>query len=126
MQGDSADSQVMTFFGAARLIRVKERTRRNHLAHRLLGFLGREGMPQDFEKSFHEMVALLHKIELWWVKNVDIPTNPDFDGKEIKEDEILLGRVLGLQLLCEIALGSHEQSRVYYDELRKRKHQEGA
>lgn len=104
------------------LDRVK--TCRNHLAHRILRFLDTEGMPPDFEKCFHEMVALLHKIELWWIKNVEIPTNPDFDGKEIAEDEILPGRILGLQLLCDIAVGPQERSQAYYDEIRKRKDQE--
>jgi hypothetical protein len=34
-------------------------------------------------ERFHELVALLKKIEVWWVVNMEIPVNPDFDGKEI-------------------------------------------
>lgn len=98
--------------------RVK--TCRNILAHRLLATLGSEGMPPDFEKCFSEMVALLHKIEVWWIKEVEIPTNPDFDGKDIDEDGIMSGRVMGIQLLCDIAFGDEEKSRFYYEEFRKR------
>lgn len=93
---------------------------RNLLAHRLLSLLGSEGMPPDFEKCFQEMVALLHKIELWWIREVEIPTDPDFDGQEIDEAGIMPGRVMGLHLLCEIALGNEEKSRYYFEEFRKR------
>ena len=66
--------------------RVK--TCRNILAHRLLPILGVEGLPPDFERCFNKMVALLGKIELWWIKEVEIPTNPDFDGQEVDEDGV--------------------------------------
>lgn len=93
---------------------------RNSLAHRLLSTLRSEGLPPDFERCFNDMIALLRKIEVWWITNVEIPTNPDFDGREIEEDEIVPGPVMGMQLLLDIALGDHERSRFYYDELRKR------
>jgi hypothetical protein len=97
--------------------RVK--ARRNHIAHRLPELLGNDGLPPDLPGLFYEMVALLRKIEVWWIKEVDIPTDPDFDGKDVSEAEIVPGPLIGLQLLCEIALGPEEQSRIYYDELRK-------
>jgi hypothetical protein len=97
--------------------RVK--TCRNLLSHKLFSFLGSEGLPPDFEQCFHEMVALLHKIDVWWIKNVEIPTNPDFDGKEIDYGGIRSGRVMGLQLLCDIALGDPHKSRFYYEQFRK-------
>jgi hypothetical protein len=104
--------------------RVK--TCRNRIAHRLLELIGPEGMPPDFEERFREMAALLHKIEVWWIKNVDIPTNPDFDGKDIDEAEIIPGPVVGLQLLCDIALGSEEQSRFYHEGFRRGSDHDGA
>ncbi len=96
------------------------KTCRNILAHRLFETLGTEGMPPDFEKCFHEMVTLLRKVEVWWIVNVDIPTNPDFDGQEVDEKGIAPGRVLGLQLLCDLALGDEQKSRYYLEEFRKR------
>lgn len=35
---------------------------------------------------------LIRKIEIWWVREVDIPTEPDFDEREIKDDEIITGK----------------------------------
>lgn len=67
-----------------------------------------------------EMVGLLRKIELRWIRNVETPSDPGFDGQEVKEDEIHPGSVLALQLLCDIALGSDEESRFYYEEFRRR------
>ncbi|MBI2350775.1 MAG: hypothetical protein HYV00_04740 [Deltaproteobacteria bacterium] len=99
---------------------------RNHVAHRLLELVENEGMPPDFADRFQEMAALLRKIEVWWIREVDIPTNPDFDGREIDEAVIIPGPVIGLQLLCDIALGSEERSRFYYEEMRKRSGQRGA
>ena len=98
---------------------------RNHLAHQLYSVLGEQGLPSDFEKCFQDMVALLQKVELWWIVNVEMTINPDFDGKEIDEAEIHPGPVMGLQLLCDIALGSDERSRFYYEEFRKRSKKEG-
>ena len=93
---------------------------RNLLAHRLLTAIGSEGMPPDLEPCFHAMIALLRKIEVWWIKEVEIPTIDDFDGQEIDEGEIMPGRVISLQLLRDIALGDEENSRSYLDEFRKR------
>lgn len=92
---------------------------RNTLAHELLSTLGSEGLPVGFDERFAEMVVLLRKIEFWWITNVDIPTNPDFDGQEVDEEAIVPGRIMAIQLLCEIALGDEERSHYYYDELRK-------
>jgi len=93
---------------------------RNNLAHKLLSVLGSEGLPAEFAQCFTDMVALLRKIEVWWISNVEIPTNPDFDGAEVDESGIVPGRVMTIQLLLEIALGDDERSRYYYDEFRKR------
>lgn len=112
------ENGAMSAADMAAFDRVK--TCRNHLAHRLLHFLGNEGMPLDFEKCFQEMVGLLRKLELWWITNVDIPTNPDLDGQKIEEDDIQPGPVLMLKLLYDIALGSEERSRFYHEEFKKR------
>lgn len=92
---------------------------RNTLAHDLLSRLGSEGLPEDFDACFGDMVALLRKIEVWWITNVDIPVNPDFDAEDVDEEGIDPGSVIAIQLLCDIALGDESESRKYYDELRK-------
>jgi hypothetical protein len=94
---------------------------RNTLAHELLSVLSSSGLPADYTQCFADMVALLRKIEIWWIVNVEIPTNPDFDGsEEIDEDGILPGPIMGMRLLMDIALGDEKESRFYYDEFRKR------
>lgn len=92
---------------------------RNMLAHKLLSTLGSEGLPPDFEQRVSEMVALLRKIEVWWITNVEIPTNPDFDERDVDAEGIVPSPIITLQLLLDIALGDEEQSRFYYNEFRK-------
>ena len=80
---------------------------RNQLAHQLFnvvtGQTESEHVPQ-----FPVLVALLRKVEVWWVVNVEIPTNPDFDSKEVDEVGIVPGAVLSLQMLMEVASGNTE------------------
>jgi len=70
---------------------------RNTLAHDLLSTLGSQGLPDNFDECFSDMVALLRKIEVWWITNVEIPTNPDFDGQEVDEEGIVPGTVMTIQ-----------------------------
>jgi len=80
---------------------------RNLLAHQLFAVVtGQVGSAH--QAQFDSLVALLRKIGVWWVVNVEIPTNPDFDGQEIDEEGIVPGSVLSLQLLIEVASGNTE------------------
>lgn len=96
------------------------KTCRNKLAHDLLSTLASNGLFDDYAECFNDMIALLHKIEVWWITEVEIPTNPDLDGKEIDYNGIIPGPIMSMRLLCDIALGSDEQSRFYLEEFRKR------
>ncbi len=93
---------------------------RNLLAHEITKML-MEGLPPGFEERFGDMVVLLDKIERWWIVNVEIPTNPVFDGKhdEIDENEIIPGPILSLRVLMDVALGSDESARFYINEFKK-------
>ena len=95
------------------------RQTRNEIAHEITQMLTR-GIPDDLLLRFHEMVDLLAKIEKWWIVNVEIPTNPDFDGEEIDEEGIMPGPVMTIRLLLDIALGSEQESKYYFDEFLKR------
>jgi|688.fasta_scaffold440777_2 hypothetical protein len=107
-----SDADVETFNRA--------RACRNTLAHDLLSTLASQGLSDEFDERFSEMVALLRKVEAWWITNVEIPTNPDFDGQEVDEDGITLGPIMTIQLLRDIALGDEKRSKYYYDEFRRR------
>lgn len=80
---------------------------RNSIAHGLHTLVIGDA---DFKhiEQFQELVALLRKIEVWWVVNVEIPTNPDYDGQEIDESGIVPGPVLMLQMMLEVVSGNEE------------------
>jgi hypothetical protein len=60
---------------------------RNEIAHAFPRMLTK-GLPSDLPKRFNEMLSLLEKIERWWIVNVDIATDPEFQGNEIDEEAI--------------------------------------
>jgi len=80
---------------------------RNQLAHQLFNVVTGQ-VESEHASQLAVLVALLRKVEVWWVVNVEIPTNPDYDGKEIDEAGIVPGPVLSLQMLIEVASGNTE------------------
>lgn len=78
-----------------------------------------EGLPADFSDCFSNLLYLVDKIGRWWIVNVEIPTNPSFDGQEIKEEEIIPGQVARLRMMMDIALGSEEESKFYFNAFMK-------
>jgi len=88
------------------------RTARNLIAHELPSMVMGSKDFQYVEK-FQELLALLKKIEVWWVVNMEIPVNPDFDGKEIDEDGIVPGPILMLQMMLEVVSGNEELLKHY-------------
>ena len=95
------------------------KSHRNFLAHELSAIIS-DHRGTDILSYFPTMATLLRKIEVWWIVNVDIPTNPDFDGKEIDEAGIVPGPIMTLQLMLEVALGEAEQAWSYFNEFKKR------
>ena len=91
---------------------------RNELAHQIPSLL-MNGFRADMPERFAEMIALVDKIERWWILNVEIPINPDFDGVEIDEAGIASGPVMALRLLTDIALGPDDKARFYFDKFVK-------
>jgi hypothetical protein len=61
----------------------------------------------------------MNKIEVWWVKEFEIPANPDFDGQDVDAANISPGSVIALKMLCAIALGSDDDSGPLLAELRR-------
>ena len=91
---------------------------RNRLAHELLTLVGSRGLPPEYDERFAELAALLRKIDVWWIVNVGIATDPDLAGRDIDPDEVIPGSMMSLQLLLEIALGDEQRSRLYNDGFR--------
>jgi hypothetical protein len=80
---------------------------RNLLAHQLFAVVTGQ-VESEHVAQFDALWALLRKIGVWWVVNVEIPTNPDYDGQEIDEGGIVPGSVITLQMLFEVASGNTE------------------
>ncbi len=62
---------------------------------------------------FPDLITLLKKVETWWILNVEIPTNEDFDGAEIDEAEVIPGRIMTLRTMLDVALGSEAEANAY-------------
>ncbi len=90
---------------------------RNELAHELVNFLD-SGIKSDPDPNFKLMAELLNKIECWWIFNVEIPINPDYSKVDIDINEIVPGRMLHLQMLTQIALGTDEEAIRYFNEFK--------
>jgi hypothetical protein len=86
---------------------------RNTVAHEMHQ-LASGGAPSKHVAELPKLVALLRKIEIWWIVNVEIPTNPDFDdATDVDEDGILPGPVMAVSLMVDVALGSEEEANRY-------------
>jgi len=78
---------------------------RNSLAHELpeIVLTGKDVALMD---NMQALMNLMRKIEVWWVVNVEIATNPDFAGTEINPDEITPGPILMMQIMFEVLSGN--------------------
>jgi len=83
------------------------RRHRNEIAHELPKLLldSELNLKLDY---FIRIRELLGKIELWWVRNFEIPTNPDFDGIEVDDSEIYPSRVIMLDYIISVVLADHQ------------------
>lgn len=93
---------------------------RNKLSHELMTLLF-EGLPEELPEKFVQLIALRVKIEKWWVMNIEIPTNPDFDSStEIKEDDITTSSQMFNQLIFDMLSGDEKKASYYQNEFKKR------
>ncbi|MFW1433640.1 hypothetical protein ACEV94_22240 [Vibrio parahaemolyticus] len=88
---------------------------RNELTHELFKFAS-EGCSFDVAESFNDMVALLRKIELWWFVNLEMAIDPEKFPPGLDLDHVSPGRVWGLQMLINTALGSEDDAIRFYNE----------
>ena len=80
---------------------------RNLVAHRLFDIVTGQAKSNHTEQ-FQALVELLRKIEVWWVVNVELATDPDYADKEVNEDGIIPGAIISLQMLLEVVGGNNE------------------
>jgi hypothetical protein len=92
---------------------------RNRIAHEMAQ-LALPGGTYDHLTLFADLVALLRKVETWWIVNVEIPTNEDFAGMDIDEAGIIPGRIMTVRMMLDIALGSEAEAAAYLSAFRER------
>jgi hypothetical protein len=97
---------------------------RNEVAHEMVAMVS-GSKPPEFMDHFATLMALVQKIEKWWIVNVELPTNPDFDGQEIDEDGIISGPSWIMQMLSQVALGIGDEAWEFHREFAKRRTGEG-
>ena len=78
---------------------------RNLLAHELpqIVFAGKE---VALSEQMTKLMNLLRKIEVWWVINLELAIDPDYDGQEVDPDEVTPGPILIMQLMLEVLSGN--------------------
>ena len=86
------------------------RSFRNEIAHEMLNLMSVK-TAENLEKMnqhFVTMLELLRKIETFWILNVEVPCNPEYDGKEISAKDVIPGPIIAMQMLMNEALEQSE------------------
>lgn len=95
------------------------RTYRNELVHKLPEMVSKLDVERE-ASLLREAANLLRKIEVWWVKNVELATDPDYDGTEVRDEDIVPGTLMFLQVIAEVGLKEGEEAEMYLREFQKR------
>ncbi len=92
------------------------REHRNELAHELLRFLGTADAEVNVQllAGIYELVA---KIDRWWIREVEMATDPDFDGRQAADEDIASGNMLAIQVMLRVATG--EDSGAFWAEFQR-------
>lgn len=99
----------------------RARQHRNEIAHKLPRFVSSVSHNVDVD-LLRKMCELLNKIDVWWIRNIEIPTNPDFDDQDvdsIPDSEIRSGNHLFLAMLLQVATGEESEANRFLDEFVK-------
>lgn len=86
---------------------------RNLMAHELGEIVMGDRMP-DLSELFPKLASLIRKIERWWIVHVDVPTNPEFDGKDVDEESVTSGPEIAMSVLWDLAMGDEREAWSYY------------
>jgi len=93
---------------------------RNEIAHDLLKLLSDANHDVDLSQ-LHAIYELVLKVDNWWIREVDIPTNPDMEDVELEEtdlDAAISMRTMLLALLVQVAVGNDAALKEVYDQCR--------
>lgn len=88
------------------------RLHRNKLAHELPMFVTSTEAEINIG-LLTRITDLMEKIDKWWILEVHIPSNPDFDHQEIKLNDIISLKAEFVKIMIEIATGGSDAN--YWD-----------
>lgn len=80
------------------------RCHRNDLAHDLPRFLATAGAEVNVQ-LLGRIYELIAKIDRWWFREVDGPTDPGYDSREVVDENVTSGNMLFIQMMMRIAVG---------------------
>jgi hypothetical protein len=74
---------------------------RNDIAHKLPTLLASHELNVDRE-LLASLNQLVKKISLWWVLEVHVPSDPDYDGVVVKEEDVLPGPMIFMNIVMSV------------------------
>lgn len=84
------------------------RKHRNTIAHELPKFITGQGLSVSL-KNLNSLISIQDKLDKWWIKEIEIPTNPDYDAdsyEDIDWNNVIGGNTILLSLLSTIFDGN--------------------
>lgn len=101
---------------------TKIRKHRNSIAHELPKYLG--SVKYDVDKNLlKELIEIIRKVDTWWLREIEITTNPDFDDidyDDIKWDDVLSGNMIIMNFLSSIYEGDDAYLNAFHKEFVER------
>lgn len=94
-----------------RLLFIKLTDKRNEFTHNMSTLIF-EGLEISVIDLLTDMISLYEKIEKWWIKEIDIPTNPDITPEQydtIDWDEVESMRIVMLKVMADIAINNNAE-----------------
>lgn len=80
------------------------RRHRNDIAHELPRILETHHAEVNIQ-LLQQIYLLVSKIDRWWIREVEMSVNPDFDGIEASDEEITSGNMVLIQVMHLVAMG---------------------
>lgn len=94
-----------------RLLFIKLTDKRNEFTHNMSTLIF-EGLETSVIDLLTDMITLYEKIEKWWIKEIEIPTNPDITPEQydtIDWDEIESMNIVMLKIMADIAINNNAE-----------------
>jgi len=94
------------------------RRHRNEITHELPAFISQANREVNLA-LFEKMLRLISKVDRWWILNIELDCNPEFDKMDraaIADDEVSSGRMVFLSMLFQIATGDGQEAMAFYNE----------